>query len=126
MHFALSDVFYGSSRDDDGGQIVDVDAMVAALGVTKAILARSLGLAEETLQRAARAEAPKTQARLREMLEILQRVEPLAGGFMQAFGWYRGQGIPALGDETAEALVKTGRAELVRAYLDAYAAGAYA
>jgi hypothetical protein len=106
--------------------LVDVDAVTSEFAITKAALAQSLGLAEETLQRFSRVNAPKTQQRLREMLEILTRVEPWAGGMAQAMGWYRGQSIPALGDQTAEALVKADRAGLVRAYLDGFAAGAYA
>lgn len=106
--------------------LVDVDKIVAELGMTKAALAQSLGFAEETLQRFSRVTAPKTQHRLRDMLEILTRVAPWAGGMPQALGWYRGQGIPALGDQTAEALVKTDQAGLVRSYLDGIAAGSYA
>jgi hypothetical protein len=105
---------------------VDVDTLAAEFNVTKAALAQSLGFAEETLQRSARASAQKTQQRLREMLEILTRVEPWAGGMPQAMGWYRGQGIAALGDQTAEALVKNDQAAVVRAYLDAIATGAFA
>ncbi len=106
--------------------LVDVDAVTAEFCMTKAALAQSLGFAEETLQRFSRVAAPKTQQRLREMLEILTRVEPWAGGMPQALGWYRGQSIPALGDQTAEALVKTDQAGVVRAYLDGVAAGSYA
>jgi hypothetical protein len=105
---------------------VNLHAVASEFGITKAALAQSLGLAEETLQRSSRASARKTQQRLREMLDILTRVEPWAGGMPQALGWYRGQGIPALGDQTAEALVKTDQAGLVRAYLDGVAAGGYA
>lgn len=105
---------------------IDVDALARDLGLTKAALAQTLGFAEVTLQRVARAHAAKTQQRLREFLDIIDRVEPWTGGRMQAFGWYRGQGIPALGDQTAEALVKHDEAPLVRAYLDAFAAGGYA
>lgn len=106
--------------------LVDADRIVAELGMTKAALAQSLGFAEETLQRFSRVTAPKTQHRLRDMLEILTRVAPWAGGMPQALGWYRGQSIPALGDQTAEALVKTDQASLVRNYLDGVAAGSYA
>ena len=105
---------------------IDVDRLATMLLLTKSSLAQSLGLGEATLHRSSRATAPKTQARLREMLEILTRVEAWAGGLPQALGWYRGQGIPALGDQTAEALVRTGEAALVRAYLDGLAAGGYA
>jgi hypothetical protein len=106
--------------------LVDGDKIVAEFGVTKAALAQSLGFAEETLQRFSRVTAPKTQQRLRDMIEILTRVAPWAGGMPQALGWYRGQSIPALGDQTAEALVKTDQAGLVRSYLDGVAAGSYA
>jgi hypothetical protein len=106
--------------------LVDVDKIVAELGVTKAALAQSLGFAEETLQRFSRVTAPKTQHRLRDMIEILTRVAPWSGGMPQALGWYRGQSIPALGDQTAEALVKNDQASLVRSYLDGVAAGSYA
>lgn len=106
--------------------LVDVDAVATELGMTKASLAQSLGFAEETLQRFSRVTAPKTQQRLRDMLEILTRVAPWAGGMAQAMGWYRGQGIPALGDHTAEALVRNDQASVVRAYLDGVAAGSYA
>ena len=80
----------------------------------------------DTLHRFSRATAPDTQRRLRELLEILARVEPWAGGRLQALAWYRGRGIPALGDATAEALVRRDQAHVVRAWLDAYAAGAHA
>jgi hypothetical protein len=60
------------------------------------------------------------------MLEILARVEPWAGSWPQAWGWYRGQGIPAFGHQTAEALVKNNQAKVVRAYLDGVAVGSFA
>lgn len=108
------------------GDLVDVDTVARTFGLTKASLAHSLGFAEDTLQRFSRAHAPKTQARLREFLEIIQRIEPWAGGPLQAIGWYRGYAIPALGDQTAEALVQHDDAALVRAYLDGFAAGGFA
>jgi len=106
--------------------LVDVDAVASEFGMTKTALAKLLGFPEETLQRFSRVTAPKTQRRLRDMLEILTRVKPWAGGMAQAIGWYRGQGIPALGDHTAEALVRNDQADIVRAYLDGVAAGGYA
>jgi hypothetical protein len=109
-----------------GDGLVDIDRVTALFAMTKASLAQTLGFADDTLQRFSRASAPKTQQRLREMLEILTRVERWAGGMPQALGWYRGQGIPALGDQTAEALVKSDQALLVRRYLDGLAAGSFA
>ncbi len=66
------------------------------------------------------------QNRLREMLEIVDRISGWAGGRDQAMSWYRAQPIPAFGDRTAEALVKEGRAAEVRDYLDHIALGGFA
>jgi hypothetical protein len=53
-------------------------------------------------------------------------VRPWAGSAQQAFAWYRSQPLPSFGDQTAEALVKEGRAASVRRYLDRIAVGGYA
>jgi hypothetical protein len=58
--------------------------------------------------------------------EILVRVQSWAGSRTAARLWFRSQAIAALGDQTAEALVRTGQARLVRQYLDGIAAGGYA
>lgn len=76
--------------------------------------------------KAARANAVKTQSRVREMLEIVSRVSAWAGGKDQAMAWYRAQPIAAFGDRTAEALVKSGQATAVRDYLDHLAMGGFA
>jgi hypothetical protein len=106
-------------------ETIDPEALADALGLAKGQLASMMGLPSDALYRQERAQAEKTQNRLRELVEILTRVEPWAGGRLQALAWYRGQRIPALGDQTAEALVKTGGADLVRSYLDGIAAGGY-
>ncbi len=49
-----------------------------------------------------------------------------AGSPQQAFASYRSQPLPSFGDQTAEALVKEGRAEAVKHYLDRIAVGGYA
>jgi hypothetical protein len=110
--------------DDDSR--VALDRLTAAFGMSKSQIAETAGLAREVLYKEARLGAPKTQARLREMLEILSRVRDWAGGEAQAMAWYRAQPIPALGGRTAEALVKTGEATTVRDYLDHIALGGYA
>jgi len=94
--------------------------------MSKANLAETVGLAAETLQRAVRRNAPKTQARLRETSEIIARVSPWAGGPIQAMAWYRAEPIPAFGGRTAESLVKEGKAAAVRDYLDGVALGGFA
>jgi hypothetical protein len=110
----------------EAGALFDLDGVIHALGMTKAQLAETAGLGRDTLQKSARAQAPKTRARIGEMLEILARVEAWAGGKPQALAWYRAQPISALDGRTAEALVKTGKAAAVRDYLDHIALGGFA
>jgi hypothetical protein len=117
--FAVTEVV----RDDGGIDLAEVED---AFGMTRAQLAEVAGLARETLQKSARRESPKAQSRLREMLEILHRVQGWAGGPAQAMAWYKAEPIPAFGDRTAESLVKSGAAGAVRDYLDHVAAGGYA
>jgi Protein of unknown function (DUF2384) len=105
---------------------VAIERATSELRMSKADLAETVGLAAETLQRSARVEAPKTQARLREMLEIIARVSSWAGGRVQAMAWYRAEPIPAFGGRTAESLVKEGKAAAVRDYLDGVALGSFA
>ena len=93
---------------------VDLAGVEAAFGMTRAQIAQTAGLPRETLQKSGRRNAPRAAGRLREMLEILQRVQAWAGGPAQALAWYRAEPIPAFGGRTAEALVKSGQAGAVR------------
>ena len=110
--------------DPDGR--VAINRVTAEFGMSKKGLAETFGIAPVTLQRKARAEAPKTQTRLREGLEIVNRVSNWAGGQVQAMAWYRAEPIPAFGGRTAESLVKEGMAAAVRDYLDRVALGGFA
>ena len=110
---------------DRAGRIA-VNRLADGFGMSKTQLAETAGLARETLYRAERSRAPKTQGRLREMLEIISRVTEWAGGKEQAMAWYRAQPLPAFGGRTAESLVKEGKAAAVRDYLDHMALGGFA
>lgn len=105
---------------------VSVDRVAKRFGMSKMQLAETIGLTRETVYRAARLEAPKTQARATEMLEIVGRVADWAGGEKQALAWYRAEPIAAFGGRTAESLVKEGKASAVRDYLDHVATGGFA
>lgn len=114
-----------ASLIDDRGS-VRVDGVAMMLHLSKAQLAETAGLAREVLQKSSRRDGPKAQGRLREMVEILARVQGWAGGPAQAMAWYRAEPIPAFGGRTAEALVKSGQAAALRDYLDHLATGGYA
>lgn len=105
---------------------VDFDQVVDAYRLTKGQLADTVGLAAATISKAGRRDGPRAQTRVREMLEILERVRDWAGSDTQALAWYRAEPIPALDGRTAEALVKSGEAGAVRDYLDHLALGGFA
>ena len=105
---------------------VEIALVADSFGMSKSQLAETIGLSPEALYKAARAQAAKTQSRVREMLEIVGRVSAWAGGKEQAMAWYRAQPIGAFGDRTAEALVKSGQAGALRDYLDHIAMGGFA
>ena len=106
--------------------LIAADRLSDLLRITRAELANALGLSRDAVSKTTRARSPATQARLRDMVEIINRVSPWAGTPQQAFAWYRSQPLPSFGDQTAEALVKEGRAEAVKRHLDRIAVGGYA
>jgi uncharacterized protein (DUF2384 family) len=105
---------------------VSVERVAERFGMSKAQLAETMGLKREAMHRSARVQAPRTQARATEMLEIVGRIVDWAGGEQQAMAWYRAEPIAAFGGRTAEALVKEGKAAAVRDYLDHVATGGFA
>ncbi len=106
--------------------VIAFDEAAERLGLTKGQFADTLGISRDALYRPARLEGAKNQNRIREALDIVDRISGWAGGERQALSWYRSYAIPAFGGRTAEALVKDGKATLVRDYLDAVAVGGFA
>lgn len=105
---------------------VQLDRLIQALRISKTELAIAAGLSRDAVSKTLRRRAPATQARLRDIAEIINRVLPWCGSVQQAFAWYRAQPLPSFGDQTAEDLVKQGRAEAVKRYLSRIAVGGYA
>ena len=105
---------------------VDIARMADIFRMSKPQLAETVGLPLTTLTKNDRFNAPKAQARMTEMLEIIARIKDWAGSEAQAMAWYRAQPIPALDGRTAESLVKSGDAGVVRDYLDHMALGGFA
>ena len=120
----LARAFLDDMFQTDGS--IEIDGLTRHLRVTKTELATASGLSRDAVSKTSRLSMRATQSRLRDMVEIINRVMPWAGSAPQAFAWYRAQPLPSFGDRTAEDLVKEGRAEAVKAYLSRIAVGGYA
>ncbi len=121
----MSDLAFLDETSADSG-LIAADRLSDLLHITRAELATAVGLSRDSISKSTRVGSPSTQARLRDVVEIINRVRGWAGTPQQAFAWYRSQPLPSFGDQTAEALVKEGRAEAVKRHLDRIAVGGYA
>lgn len=106
--------------------LIATDRLAEVLHITKTELARATGLSRDAVSKRDRREARPTQARLRDTVEIINRVSVWTGSTGRAFAWFRSQPLPSFGDLTAEDLVKAGRAQAVKDYLSRIAEGGYA
>jgi hypothetical protein len=97
-----------------------------AFRTTSEEVARTAGLGKDAIQRKDRIRSGKTQKRLREMIEIINKVEPRFGSALMAYAWYRSEPLPGFSGQTAMQLVRNGRAEDVLDYIDAVDAGVHA
>ena len=97
-----------------------------AFRTTSEEVARTAGLGRDAVQRKDRVRSDKTQRRLREMLEIVNKVEPRFGSALLAYAWYRSAPLPGFSGQTAMQLVRDGRADEVLDYIDAVGAGIHA
>lgn len=105
---------------------VETERLAAALNITKGELARATGLSRDAVSKRSRAASRQTQQRLRDTVEIINRVSTWTGGTGRAFAWFRSQPLPSFGDLTAEDLVKQGRAQAVKDYLSRISEGGFA
>lgn len=94
-----------------------------ALRTTREEVARTVGLGRDAVTRPERIASSKTQKRLREMVEVLNRVEPRFGSPLVAYAWYRSEPLAGFSGLTAMQLVRDGRAGDVMDYIDAVEAG---
>lgn len=94
-----------------------------ALRTTSEEIARTAGLGKDAIQRKDRVRSDKTQRRLREMIEVINKVEPRFGSVLMAYAWYRSEPLPGFSGQTAMQLVRSGRADEVLDYIDAVDAG---
>ncbi|MPT25008.1 MAG: DUF2384 domain-containing protein [Starkeya sp.] len=109
---------------DDG--IFAPRRIAEAFRTTSEEIARTAGLGKDAIQRRDRIRSDKTQRRLREMTEIVNKVEPRFGTALMAYAWYRSEPWPGFSGQTAMQLVRSGRADDVLDYIDAVDAGIHA
>jgi hypothetical protein len=97
-----------------------------AFRTTSEEVARTAGLGKDAVQRKERVRSDKTQRRLRQMVEIINKTEPRFGSALMAYAWYRSEPLPGFSGQTAMQLVRSGRSEEVLDYVDAVDAGVHA
>ncbi len=97
-----------------------------AFRTTSEEIARTAGLGRDAVQRKDRIRSDRTQRRLREMVEIVNKVEPRFGSALMAYAWYRSEPLSGFAGRTAMQLVREGRADEVLDFIDAVDAGVYA
>ena len=96
-----------------------------AFRTTSEEVARTAGLGKDAVQRRDRVQSDRTQRRLREMIEVINKVEPRFGSALMAYAWYRSEPLPGFSGQTAMQLVRAGRAEDVLDFVDAVDAGVH-
>lgn len=96
------------------------------LRTTSEDVARAAGLGRDAVQRKDRMRSDRTQRRLREMIEVLNKVEPRFGSALMAYAWYRSEPLAGFSGQTAMQLVRGGHADDVLDYIDAVDAGVHA
>lgn len=100
--------------------------IAAELRTTSEEIARTAGLGRDAVQRKERVRSDRTQRRLREMVEVINKVQPRFGSALMAYAWYRSEPLPGFSGQTAMQLVRSGRADDVLDYIDAVDAGVHA
>ena len=109
---------------EDG--IISPKLISDALFTTQSDIANTLGLTRSALSHTERRRSEKTQTRLREMLEIIDRAEQFTGSLLASYAWYRSESLSRYGGCTPSRLVREGHADYVHAYFDRKQAGEYA
>lgn len=97
-----------------------------AFRTTSEEIARTAGLGKDAIQRRDRIRSDRTQRRLREMVESINKIEPRYGSALMAYAWYRSEPLAGFSGQTAMQLVRNGRAEDVLDYIDAVDSGVHA
>ncbi|WP_299695102.1 MbcA/ParS/Xre antitoxin family protein [uncultured Tateyamaria sp.] len=99
--------------------------IAATLRTSTEEVGQTVGLGKDAVQRRARIASAKTQARLRALVEVLNKVQPRFGSDLIAYAWFRSEPLAGFDGRTAMQLVQDGKAQQVLEYIDAVDAGVY-
>ncbi|MEP3115613.1 MbcA/ParS/Xre antitoxin family protein [Nisaea sp.] len=100
--------------------------IASVLHTTTEEVASTVGLGKDAVQRKDRVKSHKTQRRLREMVEIINKVTPRFGSELMAYAWLRSTPLAGFSGWTAMQLIQDGKADQVLQYVDAVDAGVHA
>jgi len=106
--------------------IFEPGKIASSLRTSAEEVAQTVGLTKDALQRRTRIVSAKTQRRLRELIEVLNKVEPRYGSTLMAYAWIRSEPLAGFDGRTAMQLIQDGKAQHVLEYIDAVDAGVYA
>ncbi len=90
-------------------RLIGADRLSNLLHISRAELATALGLSRDATSKSRRVVSPPTQARLRDVVEIMRSSTAFGAGPRTpqlVFAWYRSQPLLSFGDHTAETLGK--------------------
>jgi hypothetical protein len=110
----------------NSGGVIDPALIADLLRITVEEIAGLCGLPQGAIRDQDRIRSASFQERLRDLVLILDEVQPWCGSLPDASTWYRSEPIPSLGDATAEDLVKAGKGKLILSYLARIEQGGYA
>ena len=96
-----------------------------SLRTTSEEVARTAGLGRDAVQRKDRVRSDRTQRRLREMVEVLNKVEPRFGSALMAYAWYRSEPLPGFSARPRCNWCAAGAPTMLD-YIDAVDAGVHA
>jgi len=113
------------AQHGDGGFFAP-NKIAEALRTTSEEVARTAGLARDAVRRKKRVHSDRTQRRLHEMVEVLNKVESRFGSALMAYPWHRSEPLPGFSGQTAMQLVRRGRAKEALDDIDAVDAGVHA
>lgn len=118
-------VYCGLSQYADEGLFAP-RKIADALRTSSEEIDRAAGLERDAIHRTDRIRSDRTQRRLREMVEIVNKVERRLGSALIAYAWHRSQPLSSFSGQMAMQLGRNGRADDVLNYIDAVDAGIHA